>query len=369
MNIEIIEKVIDVFNQYGDSLRFQIDHFEEVLNDAAPSMMNECYLVVLGMKLGVFDAMIFDEDLEISRYVRYLCEYASLSEEEALFMASVFSVLIEQIGYYFEIPDIEEFLEKAYQDNRYSHLFVLARSYFLGFGVKQDYEKAFEIFSYLYQQGYKETCYYLGSMYEHGNGVERDVLQAIHYYQENPDSLSSLRLGLFYMYGHYLPQDDQKAMQYLMQSQEKEAYLYQGLLLEKKRDYSEAFQTYLKGAMVFQRECLYKVGMMLKMGIGVDMNLEDSMHYFQYGYYLLHEECAYELSMIYFDGILSAKDEKKALTYLHQAARLRSEKSCMLLAQFYELGRYVKKNHRLALSYYQQAQSIREVLSKQNEIV
>ena len=108
---------------------------------------------------------------------------------------------------------------------------------------------------------------------------------------------------------------------------------------------------------------------MLKMGIGVDMNLEDSMHYFQYGYYLLHEECAYELSMIYFDGILSAKDEKKALTYLHQAARLRSEKSCMLLAQFYELGRYVKKNHRLALSYYQQAQSIREVLSKQNEIV
>ena len=115
MNIQIIEKVIDVFNRYGDGLRFQIERFEEVLNDEAPDMMDECYLVVLGMKLGVFEAIIFDEDFEISRYVRYLCEFASLSEEEALFMVSVFSQVIDEIGYYFEIPDVEEFLKTAYQ--------------------------------------------------------------------------------------------------------------------------------------------------------------------------------------------------------------------------------------------------------------
>lgn len=209
MNIQIIEKVIDVFNRYGDGLRFQIERFEEVLNDEAPDMMDECYVVVLGMKLGVFEAIIFDEDFEISRYVRYLCEFASLSEEEALFMVSVFSQVIDEIGYYFEIPDVEEFLKTAYQQNNDSHLYVLARTYFLGFGIKQDYEKAFEIFSYLYQRGYHECCYYIGYMYEHGYGVEQDIAQALNYYKQNVDSLSALRLGLFYMYGRYVTQDDQ----------------------------------------------------------------------------------------------------------------------------------------------------------------
>lgn len=236
MNIQIIEKVIDVFNRYGDGLRFQIERFEEVLNDEAPDMMDECYLVVLGMKLGVFEAIIFDEDFEISRYVRYLCEFASLSEEEALFMVSVFSQVIDEIGYYFEIPDVEEFLKTAYQQNNDSHLYVLARTYFLGFGIKQDYEKAFEIFSYLYQRGYHECCYYIGYMYEHGYGVEQDIAQAFNYYKQNVDSLSALRLGLFYMYGRYVTQDDQKAIQYLSQSQQKEAYLYKGILLEKQRE-------------------------------------------------------------------------------------------------------------------------------------
>ena len=148
MNIQIIEKVIDVFNQYGDTIRFDIERFEEVLNDLAFDMMDECYLVILGMKLGVFEAMIFDEDFEMSRYVDYLCQYASLKEEEALFMVSVYAHLIESIGYYFEIPDIENFLKQAYQEQNFSHLYVLARTYFLGFGVTQDYEKAFEIFSY-----------------------------------------------------------------------------------------------------------------------------------------------------------------------------------------------------------------------------
>ena len=74
----------------------------------------------------------------MSRYVDYLCQYASLKEEEALFMVSVYAHLIESIGYYFEIPDIENFLRQAYQEQNFSHLYVLARTYFLGFGVTQD---------------------------------------------------------------------------------------------------------------------------------------------------------------------------------------------------------------------------------------
>ena len=369
MNIQIIEKVIDVFNQYGDTIRFDIERFEEVLNDLAFDMMDECYLVVLGMKLGVFEAMIFDEDFEMSRYVDYLCQYASLKEEEALFMVSIYAQLIERIGYYFEIPDIENFLKQAYQEQNFSHLYVLARTYFLGFGVTQDYEKAFEIFSYLHDNGILESCYYLGYMYEHGDGVEQDIAKALAYYRKQCDSQSSLRLGLFYMYGQYVEQDSDQAMHYFLNSHEKESYLYQGILLERQKEYSSAFQAYLKGAKCFQKDCLYKTGLLLKLGLGVELNMKDAIHYLTYGYYLLHEECAYELAMFYFDGVALKKDVKKALQYLHQAARLNSYEACLLLSQFYELGRYVKKHHGYALSYYQQAQMIKEGKEKAYEII
>ena len=242
---------------------------------------------------------------------------------------------------------------------------LYAQSYY----GESNYEKAFEIFSYLHDNGILESCYYLGYMYEHGDGVEQDIAKALAYYREQCDSQSSLRLGLFYMYGQYVEQDSNQAMHYFLNSHEKESYLYQGILLERQKDYSSAFQAYLKGAKCFQKDCLYKTGLLLKLGLGVELNMEDAIHYLTYGYYLLHEECAYELAMLYFDGVALKKDVKKALQYLHQAARLNSYEACLLLSQFYELGRYVKKHHGYALSYYQQAQMIKEGKEKAYEII
>lgn len=360
MNIRIIQAVLDVFNHYGDHIRFDIDRFEEALNDEATELIDECYLVVLGIKTSVFDAMIFDEDIDMRGYVDYLMKEKSLKEDEALFMVSVFKTLIKEIGYYFEVPHIENLIDDAMKREDLFQLLTIAKAYFLGFGVLQDYEKAFEIYLYLYNQGFLNGAYYLGYMLEYGLGVEKDVEKALMYYRSHEDDMTNYRLGMLYMIGRYVELDDDLALEYLSHSQYEDAYFYKGVLLERQGNYAGAFVAYDKGSQLFQVECLYKKAMYLKIGLGVERNIEKAYHYFEYAYYLLHGDSAYELAFMFIEGLYHQKDMDKGLYYLHQAAILNSYDACLLLAKFYGDGQYVHLDKQMSLYYYQKANDIQE---------
>lgn len=357
MDIRIVQIVLDVFDHYGEAIRFDVERFEEALNDEAPELMDECYLVSLGIKSGVFDAFIFENDIDVKGYVYYIVEKLKISEKEALFMVSVLHGVVKEMGYYFEIPQLEYLLQQAYERQDWNHLFVVGKTYFDGFGVHQDYEKAFQIFSYLYSLGNTKGAYYLGYMYEHGYGVEQDIEKALMFYHHD-DSLCEFRLGMLYMLGRYVKVDDDLAYQHFAKSQEKDAYLYQGLLLERRRDYAGAFDAYYQGAQLFQRECLYKTGMFLRIGLGVEMNLKEAYRCFEYAYFLFHGDATYQLAMMFLDGIVVKKDEKRALSYLQRAVSLYNKDACLVLARFYELGQYVEKNHQKSLYYYHKASEL-----------
>lgn len=366
MDISIIQSVLNVFTQYGENIRLDIEKFENALNDEAPQLLDECYLIVQGIKLDLLDAMIFDEDLDNKSYVDFLTNEKQFSEEEALFMVGVFKAIVNQMGYYFEIPQLEDYLKNAYQKDDYRQLFLFAHAYFDGFGVSQDYSKAFEIYQYLYQQGILQSAYYLGYMYEYGYGVEQDISKALDYFYQSQDSQTYYHLGKMYMFGQHVDRDEEKAFECFDKSHDPLAYYYQGLLCEERRDWALAFEKYYEGAKLFQVECLYKVAMFLRRGLGVDLNLIEAKKYFQYAYYLLHGNSAYELSMMYFDGISVEKDEKKAMRYLTQAASLNSIPANQTLAHFYELGMHVKKNYTKAIEYMQRAQELEKEESHEN---
>lgn len=358
MNIAIIQSVLNVFTQYGENIRLDIEKFENALNDEAPQLLDECYLVVQGIKIDLLDVMIFDEDLDIRSYVDFLVNERQLNEEEALFMSTVFKAIVEQMGYYFEIPQLDEYLKNAYQRDDYRQLLIFARAYFEGFGVQQDWAKAFEIYQYLYQQGILQSAYYLGYMYEYGLGIEQDVQKALDYFHQSQTSQTYYHLGEMYMLGQHVNRNEEKALGYFEKSHEPLSYYDQGLLYEERRDWSLAFEKYNEGAKLFQVDCLYKAGLFLRRGIGVELNLLESKKYFQYAYYLLHGNSAYELSMMYFDGISVEKNEEKAMRYLKQAASLKSIPANQTLAHFYELGMHVKKNYTRAIEYMQKAQEL-----------
>lgn len=355
MNVKIIQTILDVFDYYGENIRFDIERFENALNDEAPDLMDECFLIVQGMKSGIFEIMIFDEEIHRDRYIDYFKFVQGMSEEEALFVTIVFETCLHKVGYYFEIANIEELLENAFQQDSFDELYIIARAYFKGIGVKQDYEKSFEMMNYLYGHGDHRGAYYLGFMYENGYGIEKNIEKAIMYYSSHEDDLCSYRMGTLYMLGKYVEQDDQKAIEYLSLSHEAQAYLYLGILLERQRDYSTAFQTYLKGANLYQSECLYKVGVYLYKGIATELNQKEAYHYFMYGYYCLNGDSAYQLAMMFFDGVVVEKNVKKAIEFLKQASQLHSQEASLTLARFYGEGLYVEKNFQLSREYYQKA--------------
>ena len=208
MDIRIIQTVLDVFDNYGESIRFDKERFENALNDEAPYLCDECYLVVRGMGLGIYDAMMFDEngeDIELSAYIEALsCEFG-FSEDEAVFVVNVFYSLIKQIGYYFEIGDIEPVLKEAYESQQFEHLYIIAKAYFYGTGVTQDYTRAFEIFDYLREHQDYNGAYYLGYMYEYGYGIEEDKEKANECYFLGNDDFCYYKMGMHY----YHQNDDQ----------------------------------------------------------------------------------------------------------------------------------------------------------------
>ncbi|MCD7893000.1 MAG: sel1 repeat family protein [Erysipelotrichaceae bacterium] len=358
LDIDIVKAVMNVMDEYGDGIRYDYDRFEEALNDEATSLMDECYLVVLGMKAGIFDVMIFDQNIDIKGYVEYLIKQFQLSEKEAVFMVAVFVRLLNEIGYYFTVANMDELAQQSYEHGDTGHLAMVAKCYYDGFGVAQDYEEAFKIYSYLYSLGYHDCAYYLGQMYEHGWGIEKNVEKAILYYESNDDDKTCLRLGMMYLFGSKDKKDFDKALAYLQKSHEAEAYFYSGYILEYYRDYSGAFKAFYQGARMFDSHCLYKTATYLKTGLGVDKDENLAQKYFEYGYYLFDGDCTYELALLQLEHGLLEKEKNVGIHYLNQAVDMHCQVACITLAQFYRFGQYVDADIQKVEYYLKKAHEI-----------
>ena len=360
-NRKILKSILHVLDYYGESIRFDIDRLEEALSDENQYLVEESYLFVQAMRLGLYDAIIFDEDADRYGYIHYLIEEHQFSEKDAVFMLAICLYTIRQMGYYFEIPELSKMLEDSYKHNDKAQLSIIARTYFDGFGVKQDYEKAFEIYSYLYSIQDECGASYLGYMYEYGLGVEQDLEKAYMYYSNTKDDLCYYYLGLMYMHGKYVEVDYEKALECFLHSEYDDAYMYQGMLLEGKKDYAKAFLSYHKGAMRFQEECLYKTAQCLQYGIGVDKNIEEAKKYYEYGYYFDQGDCGYNLAMMMLEN---KENERHAISLLKHSVELYNQQACLTLAKFYEFGYYVDKDLNQSLSYYKKADKIARYINK-----
>jgi len=358
MDIRIVDAVFNVFKRYGEHIRFDIERFEEILNDHAPYLMDESYLIVLGMKIGLFEALIFDENIDYQSYVNNVKLFLKLSEEEALFMVAALKQLVDRIGYHFELPNFKELLQLAYKRNNQEQLYAIGKSYFLGFGTAQDYIAAFEIFDYLYHLGHRLSAYYLGYMYEHGDGIEKDVRKAMAYYLYCGDDRSYYRLGLIYLQGKDVSPDEEMALDYFQRSCDKDSYLYEGLLLSQQKLYAKAFEAFYCGALLFQKDCLYYSGLYLKEGLGTEVDHKKAYCFFMYAYYLGSGVAAFELGMMLIIGMGVNQDREKGVDFLQQATQLGSYWACIMLAKLYESGEFVSQDKQKALNYLKKAMSM-----------
>ncbi len=63
--------------------------------------------------------------------------------------------------------------------------------YYLGDGIKQDYEKAFYWFQKAAEQNYAPAQYNLSVMYKNGEGIKQDYEKAFYWYKKSQELMKN----------------------------------------------------------------------------------------------------------------------------------------------------------------------------------
>jgi hypothetical protein len=98
-----------------------------------------------------------------------------------------------------------------------------ANCFHWGWGTKVDHDKAFKLFSELFELGYDGVEFYMGLYYQEGLAVEQDYGQAHHYYligAEKDDMYCCNQLGVLYAKGLGVEKNPQKALEYYKKAAE-----------------------------------------------------------------------------------------------------------------------------------------------------
>ena len=175
------------------------------------------------------------------------------------------AVAQRQLGLMYGIDLVEKdyqksiyWLKKSLEHNEDKlSLAALGNYYKNGFGVEQNYEKAFELYKKSAEQGYDLAQFELGIMYDKGLGVDQDYAQAMKWYQkaaEQGHANAQALIGVLYHNGLGVEQNHRLALQWY----EKAA----------KQDFSPA---------------LTSIGYMYENGHGMEKNLIKAKEYFEKG--------------------------------------------------------------------------------------
>lgn len=353
-DIKIADLFLDVLETKGQAILDDIDAFEDAINSYSPRYYEECYLMVQGVKLGLFDVLMLNTHILLKDHISLLKIYDHINKEDALFMISMIDHVIHKTDWIIQIVNIEETVEKAKNEENIRDLHALALAYFDGMGTAQDFEMAYSLFEHLEYLGDDESYYYLGLMNEQGLGVEINIPEARRYYELGASLMEN---ECFYALGILERKlgEEEAGLENLKESEDPRAYYALGVYHESLGHSHEAFLAYLKGAGCFDFPSLYKTGMFYLAGSGTLKDEELAIKYLTYAYYGFHEEAAKQLGLCFIEGIGGLQDIDHGLLLLEEAYALGSEHAGDILAQFYERGQYVAMNKEKAAEYRKKA--------------
>ena len=107
-----------------------------------------------------------------------------------------------------------QFAKRACDSGNYSGCFQLGGMYYDGFGVKKDYNKAYNLYKQACEDKYTFSCIMLGWMYRNGKGVKVDLKKSVKLYKkacDSGDSLGCTYIGYSYEKGYGIKKDLKKA--------------------------------------------------------------------------------------------------------------------------------------------------------------
>jgi hypothetical protein len=106
-------------------------------------------------------------------------------------------------------------------------MYWLANSYYWGYGVREDKERAATLYRRAADEGHSNAQYCLGVLYSEGEGVERDEVKAAVWLSkaaEQGNTDAQISLGLAYKTGMGVPQDYAQGATWLRRAGEREDF-------------------------------------------------------------------------------------------------------------------------------------------------
>ena len=141
----------------------------------------------------------------------------------------------------------------------------LGDCYFLGDGVEENNQKAFELFLKSANQNNVHAQNNLGDCYYNGNGIEQDYNKAFYWYSKsasNGDDYGQKALGDCYYYGNGVTQNYDKAIEWYSKAGNQGnsfAQLLCGDVYKEKKDYHNAIYWYKQSARQGDKDAIIQL--------------------------------------------------------------------------------------------------------------
>ncbi len=202
-----------------------------------------------------------------------------------------------------------------------------AADFIKGFEAYQDkyYEPALKEFQPLAEQGDAAAQFYLGMMYDKGQGVPEDHKQAIKWYTkaaEQGNTDAQFYLGMMNKKGERITRDDNKYIKWKTQAAEQgsaEAQLRLGFCYEQgqevTKDNKEAVKWYTKAAEQGYPEAEFRLGEMYDFGFGVPKNKKEAVKWYTKAAEQGDTDAQISLGRHYSDGEGVPQDYKQAYAW------------------------------------------------------
>lgn len=270
-------------------------------------------------------------------------------------------------------PEAFHWAQKAAEQGNVVAQFTLGGMYYLGKGVEQDYEKAFQCYQAI-QGDYIPAQCNLGDMYQYEQGVERDYDKALLFYQKGVEKNDAQSIyALAYLSSRILknisPIQAQKiykqAFNLFMETQEHELYYAQSTLGEMYRygrgvqkSLEESKKWYKKGSAQGSERSHANLSRFYKEGLGGKIDFEKALFHLKKANTSRHDLAQYNLALMLRDGEGVEQNDNEAVLLFEKASKQKNPDALFSLGWMYEQGRGVEKDLKMAQQYYEQGRRL-----------
>jgi len=192
-----------------------------------------------------------------------------------------------------------------------------------------DHETAFQTWLLLARRGDVDAQFNVGTLYDNGFGVARDVEKATLWYARAADrkiAPAELVLAHILKHGEAIVRDDDQALRHLRSAAQ-------------------------RGSARAQ----FELGVAYDRGIGVTQNYATAAAWYERAAAQGLREAVYNLATLFDEGLGAPKDHVAALAWYRQAARAGSARAQNNIGNLHENGLGVPQNYELAVEWYSKA--------------